>query len=95
MHGLGAAVLAASTDPVDTSTHLAGRLHLDFPILEDAQHRLGSAFGDYRIGGMDMGAVDNHAIFILDARGTVRWKQLAADTMHVPDGDVIAALRRL
>ena len=44
---------------------------------------------------MDMGPVDNHAIFVLDASGHIRWKQLAASSMHVPDADVIAALKSI
>jgi len=40
-----------------------------------------------------MGPVDNHAIFVLDGRGVVRWKAMAVDTMHVDDKDVIAAVR--
>jgi peroxiredoxin len=73
---------------------LASQLKLGFPILEDRDHRLGSAFDVYRLpSGMDMGAVDNHSIFVIDASGHVAWKQLAPDTMHVPIEQVIAAVR--
>ncbi len=40
-----------------------------------------------------MGPVDNHAIFVLDQHGVVRWKNLATATMHVNDQDVITALK--
>jgi hypothetical protein len=43
---------------------------------------------------MDMGPVDNHSIFVVDATGDLRWKELAPDTMHVPVDDVLAALNR-
>jgi peroxiredoxin len=94
IRGLGAAMYGVSVDPLATSAGLASQLHLGFPILQDTGHQLGSAFGDFEVAsGMDMGPVDNHAIFVLDARGRIRWKQLAASTMHVNDQDVIAALR--
>jgi len=91
----GAVVVAASVDPLTTSQGLADQLHLGYPITADTAHTLGSAFGDFHVtgAGMDMGPVDNHAIFVLDGRGIVRWKAMAADTMHVDDTDVIAALR--
>jgi len=44
---------------------------------------------------MDMGPVDNHAVFVLDQHGVVRWKAMAADTMHVADGDIMAALKSI
>jgi peroxiredoxin len=87
-------VVAASVDPGMTSSLLARQLKLSFPILADVDHKLGSAFRDYHLvtAGMDMGPVDNHAIFVLDAQGTVRWVKLAADTMYVPAANVTAAL---
>lgn len=83
-----------SVDPLTTSRSLAAQLQLGFPILEDAGHALGSAFGVFRLpGGMDMGPVDSHSIFVIDPSGRVRWKQLAPDTMHVPVDAVLAALK--
>lgn len=67
---------------------------LGFPILEDTDHALGSAFGIFRLpSGMDMGPVDNHSIFVIDTSGRIRWKQLAPDTMHVPMDVILAALK--
>ena len=91
----GAKVLGVSVDPVDQSKSLAGQLKLGFPILEDRNHALGSAFGVFRLpGGMDMGPVDSHSIFVIDASGHVRWEQLAPDTMHVAVSDVLAAVQQ-
>ena len=90
----GGKVVGVSTDPVATSTSLSAQLHLDFPILEDRDHVLGSGFGVFRLpSGMDMGAVDAHSIFVVDASGRVAWKQLAPDTMHVSVDQVVAAVR--
>lgn len=96
IHAAGAQVVAVSVDPIATSMGLASQLKLGYPIIEDVNHQLGSVMGDFHLttAGMDMGPVDNHAIFILDQRGVVRWKALAADTMHVDDQAVITALHR-
>ena len=87
-------MVAVSTDSLQTSKSLADQLHLGYPILEDKDHRLGSAFDIVGLpSGMDMGPVDNHSIFVIDANGHVAWKQLAADTMHVPVDQVVAAVK--
>lgn len=94
IESLQASVVAVSVDPIDQSKSLVQQLRLGFPILEDTNHQLGSALGDYRLpGGMDMGPVDSHAIFVIGPQGAVVWKKLAPDTMHVPDSAVIGALR--
>ena len=90
----GGQVVGVSTDPAATSASLAAQLHLGFPILEDRNHTLGSGFGVFRLpSGMDMGAVDGHSIFVVDASGRVTWKQLAPDSMHVPVDQVVEAVR--
>lgn len=95
IEALGAKVVAVSVDPVEQSKSLSDQLRLGYPILQDRDHALGSAFGVFRIpGGMDMGDVDGHSIFVIDAGGHVRWKQLAPDTMHVAVDDVLAALKQ-
>lgn len=87
-------MVAVSTEQLQTSKSLVTQLDLGFPILEDPEHRLGSAFGIFRLpSGMDMGPVDNHSIFVIDASGHVAWKQLAPDTMHVPVDEVVAAVK--
>ena len=94
IQGLDAVVLAASVDPVATSQSTAQQLHLGYPILEDTDHQLGSALGDFRVpGGMDMGPVDSHAVYIIGPSGAVAWQQQAPNTMHVPDAAVIDALK--
>jgi thioredoxin-dependent peroxiredoxin len=94
IEALNGSVVGVSVDGLDQSKSLVEQLKLGFPIVEDREHRLGSAFGVFRLpGGMDMGPVDSHSIFVIDATGHVRWRQLAPDTMHVPVDDVLAALK--
>lgn len=91
---LGGRVVAVSVDPIATSRSVVSQLHLGFPIVEDTGHAWGSAFGVFRLpGGMDMGPVDSHSMFVLDTSGHIRWKLLAPDTMHVPLDRVLAVLR--
>ena len=87
-------MVAVTVEPLPVSRSLAAQLGLGFPVLEDQDHRWGSAFGVFRMPGvMDMGPVDNHSVFVIDAGGRVQWKQLAPDTMHVPMDAILAALR--
>lgn len=90
-------MVAATLDPISTSRSVTMQLKLGFPILKDTDHHLGDAFGDYHLvtGGVDMGPVDNHAVFILDKRGMVRWKDMAGDTMNVDEGDILHAPARV
>lgn len=86
-------MVAVTVDALPLSRSLAAQLGVGFPILEDQDHRLGSAFGVFRMPGvMDMGPVDNHSVFVIGAGGRVVWKQLAPETMHVPMGAILAAL---
>src|SRR5258708_19862086 len=92
---LGGQVVAVSVDPLAQSQSLASQLKLTFPIIEDRNHAWGSAFGVFHLpGGMDMGPVDSHSIFVVDASGRVRWKELAPDTIHVPLDHVINPLNQ-
>jgi len=88
--------VAATVDPVGTSTNVASQLKLSYPILADVNHQLGSAFNDFHVevAGMDMGDVDNYAVYVLDAKGVVRWADQAPSTMWISDSDISAALNR-
>ncbi len=90
----GGQVLAASTDTAAVSMSLARQLNLGFPILFDEGGSLGSAFGIFDLtGGMNMGAVDRHSIFVINGQGKVSWKRLSLNQMHVPVADILSALR--
>jgi len=96
IQALNGRVVGVSVDGLTESKAMIDQLNLEFPLIEDRDHRLGSAFGVFRLpGGMDMGPVDSHSIFVIDSGGHVRWRQLAPDTMHVPVDDVIAALKKV
>jgi peroxiredoxin Q/BCP len=88
----GARVIAATMDPVEVSTSVAQQLGLSFPILEDRDHMLGSAFGTYEASG-HMGSVDQHSVVVLDAQGNVAWRDLAGTTMYVSADDILAAVK--
>ena len=88
----GAVVLAATMDPVGVSTSVARQLHLDYPILEDRDHLLGSAFGTYEASG-HMGSVDQHSVVVLDAQGKVAWRDLAGTTMYVAPEEILNAVK--
>lgn len=90
----GGEVLAAGTDTPAVSTSLAQQMSLGFPILVDEGGHLGSAFGIFGLtGGMNMGAVDRHSVFVINRQGKVSWKRLSLDQMHVPVADILSALR--
>lgn len=93
----GAEVIAITVDPLATSQLMARQLNLSFPVVEDTNHQLGSAVGDFHVttGGMDMGPVDSHAVYLLDQQGTIRWVQQAVSTMSVPEADIISALKQI
>ena len=79
----GSRVVAVSTDSLQSSESLASQLQLAFPILEDRDHLLGSAFDVYRLpGGMDMGPVDSHSIFVINRSGQIAWKHDGASGLR-------------
>jgi peroxiredoxin len=95
IHRDGADVVAVTVDPMNVSQSAARQMKLGFPILDDVNHQMGSAFRDFHLAtaGMDMGPVDNHAMFVLDQNGVVRWKSMAAGTMNVSMSELLNAVR--
>jgi thioredoxin-dependent peroxiredoxin len=95
IQALNGRIVGVSMDDLAESKSMIDQLNLEFPLVEDRDHRLGSAFGVFRLpGGMDIGPVDSHSIFVIDTSGHVRWRQLAPDTMHVPVDAVLTALKK-
>lgn len=93
LRGLGATVLGASTDTGPATRRLAARLHLAFPLLSDAHHRLGLAFHDFEVN--PVAAIDSDEIVLLDGAGRIAWQRPLINETVVPGAEVIAALRRV
>lgn len=83
-------MVAVTTDDAKVSRSVASQLHLDYPILADYPGGLGSAFGVYKEGG-HMGNTDQHAIFVIDSNGSVRWQRIEP-SMRIAISDVMQAL---
>lgn len=93
---LNAQVIAVTTDPLAISKQTAQQNHIQIPIAYDPNHQLGSAYGVYNVpGGMDMGPVDTHSIFVIDGKGNVQWHQISAQQMHVSVNSIIEELKKL
>ncbi len=87
----GAKVVAVSTDSLQVSSSVTQQLGLNYPILVDRPGGLGAAFGVFQSGG-HMGSTDEHSMFVIDAGGVVRWKQISP-SMHVAMADVLEAVK--
>jgi peroxiredoxin len=92
----GAVVIAAVTDPLEYSKKTAQENNIQFPIMYDPNHQLGSKYGVYNVpGGMDMGPVDTHSIFLIDKEGVVRWYEISPHEMYVPLDSILKELKKL
>lgn len=70
--GLGAAVLAISTQGLDSHERFARKEGLSFPLLADVQ---GTAVAAYGIGLLGAGL--RRSVFVIDGAGVLRWKHVA------------------
>lgn len=93
---LNTMVIAVTTDSLALSEQQVQQNHIQIPVAYDPNHELGSKFGVYNVpGGMDMGPVDTHSIFVIDGNGVLRWHQISTQSMHIPVQSVIVALKKL
>jgi peroxiredoxin len=91
-----AVLLAAVTDPLKYSEEVANEFGINVPIMYDVDHKIGSKYGVYNVpGGMDMGPVDTHSIFVIDGEGIVQWSEISIQEMYVPLDPVMEALKKL
>jgi peroxiredoxin len=91
-----AVVIAAVTDPLEQSVKAAEENDIQYPIMYDPNHQLGSKYGVYNVpGGMDMGPVDTHSIFIIGKNGTIQWSEISPHKMYVPLDSILEELRKL
>jgi len=93
---LGAAVLGVSPDDVASHQKFTEKYNLNFPLLEDIDHKLAEKYGAWReknmYGKVSMGI--QRSTFLIDATGAVAkvWKKVSVDG-H--DQQVIDALKAL
>ncbi|SDJ12717.1 AhpC/TSA family protein [Alteribacillus bidgolensis] len=91
-----AVVVGAVTDPLEQSKAIAEEYNIDFPITYDVDHKVGSKYGVHNVpGGMDMGPVNTHSIFVIDEQGTVRWHDISPHEMYVPLESILEELKKL
>jgi peroxiredoxin len=89
-------VIAAVTDPLEYSKQVADEHEITLPIMHDPNHQLGSKYGVYNVpGGMDMGPVDTHSIFVIDKEGTIRWSEISPHQMYVPLDSILKEVKKL
>ena len=90
---LGAVLLGLSVDGV--WSHLAfARAHgFDFPLLADAEPkgRVARAYGVYR----ERDGTSERALFVLDAAGVIRWREVVPPSVDPGADGVLTALERL
>lgn len=90
-----AVVVAAVMDPVQLSQQISNQFGIQFPIMSDVK-QVGSEYGVRNVpGGMDMGPVNTHSIFIIDEEGTVQWSEISPHEMYVPLTSILEELRKL
>ena len=90
---LGAALVGLSVDGV--WSHLAfARAHgLSFPLLADAEPKglVARAYGVYRARE----GVSERALFVLDAAGVIRWREVVPPSVDPGADGILTALERL
>lgn len=89
-------VLAATTDPVAYSEQIAQKHDIQVPIIYDKNQQIGKQYGITDVpGGMDMGPVDTHSVFVIDQQGSVSWFEISTQDMYVPIQSIEEELQKL
>lgn len=89
-------VLAATTDPVKYSEQIAKKHDIQVPIIYDKNQQIGKQYGITDVpGGMDMGPVDTHSVFVINEQGTVSWFEVSTQDMYVPIRSIEKELQKL
>jgi peroxiredoxin len=87
----GANVVAVSVDAPDQSAALRVQLSLPFAILCDTEHRVVREWGVYNSG--EKGGIAEPAVFIVDARGVVRYAAVGTVARRVSAAEIVGVLR--
>ena len=87
-------MVAISVDTIEESTRLAEKLGLEFQILSDVREEATRTWGlvheNAKPGG---GALSRPAIFLIEADGTISWRELTDDyRVRARAGDLLEAL---
>ena len=92
-------ILAVSIDSHDDSKKFVQKLKerfagdLDFPMLEDKDHKVIDRYGILNPQGKGW---PHPATYVIDRRGTVRWKFIETDYKKRPSNEqILAALREI
>lgn len=80
-------VVAISIDPAEASTTLARDLHIDFPLLRDADLAVARAYGVVMVGE-DLAAP---AVFVVRRDGHIHYAKVAEDVADRPSAEVVLA----
>jgi len=84
---LGATVLGISVDSHYANTVFAQRLRISFPLLSDFHRQASAAYGVL----IPEAGHSGRAIFVVDRRGQVAYKDVSPDLGQVPSNDRVLA----
>lgn len=88
--------MAVTTDPLSMSKQVVQKYNIQIPVMYDPNQKIGKPYGVTDVpGGMDMGPVDTHSIFIIDQEGIVRWYEISPQDMYVPIESVDKELQKI
>lgn len=89
----GAELLGVSVDGVWCHAAFAAQRKLNFPLLADFEPKgaVARAFGVYR----EEDGICERAMFVIDARGVIRWSQIAPIGVHPGADGILTALESL
>lgn len=87
----GAEVMAASVDSPFTLKVWAEQLKLPFPLLSDFNKEVSRAYGALHDDMLGLKGVAKRAVFVMDGRGTVRYRWVSDDPGQLPEFDEIKA----
>ncbi len=88
---LGAEVMAASVDSPFTLKVWAEQLKLPFPLLSDFNKEVARAYGALHENLLGLKGVAKRAVFVMDGRGTVRYRWVSDDPGQLPQFDEVKA----
>lgn len=70
---LNALVVGISMDPIAKHAEFAKKYNLNFPLVEDADKKIGNAYG---VTGNFLMPTHKRALFIVDEKGNIAWKKV-------------------